>query len=137
MFLLCFKFKHWHGYLVLFAVLAFIIYFCLKREAQYMRIITLSVCSALLLNGLLNTHFYPRLLEYQAGSTMATKIEEHDIPVDRIYKISKRHTWAMDFYNQEPIKIATIEELLDQEDIWLYATDRELDLISEKWIALA
>ncbi len=126
-----FKFNHWHGYLVLFAVLAFIIYFCLKREAQYMRIITLSVCSALLLNGLLNTHFYPRLLEYQAGSTMATKVEEHNIPVDNIYKISKSHTWAMDFYNQEPIKIATIEELLDQEDIWLYATDGELDLISE------
>ena len=126
-----FKFEHWHGYLVLLMVLALITYFCLKREAQYMRIITLSVCSALLLNGVLNTHFYPRLLEYQAGSTMATKVSERNIPVDRIYKISKRHTWAMDFYNQEPIKIASIDELLDQEDFWLYATDNELDKLND------
>ena len=126
-----FKFEHWHCYFVLLAILAFITYFCLKQEAQYMRIITLSVCSAVLLNGVLNTHFYPRLLEYQAGSTMATKVAEQNIPVDKIYKISERHTWAMDFYNQKPINIASVDELLDQEDFWIYATDNELDKLSD------
>ncbi|WP_222984668.1 ArnT family glycosyltransferase [Flagellimonas meishanensis] len=127
-----FKFEHWHGYAILVSVLAVITYFCLKREAQYMRIITLSVCSSLLLNGILNTHFYPRLLSYQAGSTMAAKVAEHEIPVDKIFKISERHTWALDFYNQNPVNLASTSELLDKQDIWIYATDQELDILSDE-----
>ncbi|NAY90394.1 glycosyltransferase family 39 protein [Muricauda sp. JGD-17] len=127
-----FKFEHFHGYLILVGVLAGIIYFCLKREAQYMRIITLSVCSSLLLNGVLNTHFYPRLLNYQAGSSMAEKVAEHKIPVDSIYKISERHTWALDFYNQNPVNIVSTDKLMEMQDIWLYATDKELDKLSSE-----
>ena len=122
-----FKLTYWHGYVVLGGTLVVITYFCLKREAYYMRIITLSVCSSLLLNGLLNTHFYPKLLQYQAGSTMAKKVAGNDIPVDRIYKISERHTWALDFYNQHPVGILSLSELMDKSDIWIYATDQELD----------
>ncbi|MEZ4809191.1 MAG: glycosyltransferase family 39 protein [Allomuricauda sp.] len=123
-----FKFKYVHGYFVLLAILAVTTYFCLKREAPYLRIITISVCSSLLLNGLLNTHFYPKLLQYQAGSAMAKKVAEHDIPVDKIYKISaSRHTWALDFYNQHTVGIVSLSELMDKSDIWIYATDQELD----------
>ncbi|MDC6367465.1 MULTISPECIES: ArnT family glycosyltransferase [Flavobacteriaceae] len=122
-----FKFKHIHGYFVLLTILGVIIYFCLKREAHYKRIITLSVYSSLLLNGVLNTHFYPKLLEYQAGSTMAEKVAEQNIPVDKIYKLSERHTWALDFYNQDPVNIVSMSELMDKNDIWIYATDKELD----------
>ncbi|RDY60995.1 ArnT family glycosyltransferase [Flagellimonas nanhaiensis] len=122
-----FKFQHLHGYFVLLAILAGITYFCLKREAYYLRIITLSVCSSLLLNGVLNTHFYPKLLKYQAGSTMSQKVNEHNIPKDKIYKISERHTWALDFYNQNPVDIISTSEIMDKADIWIYATDKELD----------
>jgi 4-amino-4-deoxy-L-arabinose transferase-like glycosyltransferase len=122
-----FKFKGIHCYIILLAVLALITYFCLKREEYYMRIITLSVYSSLLLNGVLNTHFYPSLLKYQAGSAMAEKISEHYIPVDKIYKISDRHTWAMDFYNRNPVNIVSKSELMDKSGIWIYATDQELE----------
>lgn len=122
-----FKFKYYHGYFVLVAILGVITYFCLKREALYLRIITISVCSSLLLNGLLNTHFYPRLLQYQGGSTMAEKVVEHQIPVDKIFKISERHTWALDFYNQKPIEILPVFDLENQSGIWIYATDQELE----------
>lgn len=122
-----FKFEYVHGYFVLIPVLGGIIYFCLKREALYLRIITLSVCSSLLLNGLLNSHFYPRLLEYQGGSTMAEKVKEYDIPVDKTFKISERHTWALDFYDKHPVGILSISELENQSGIWIYATDQELE----------
>ena len=122
-----FKFKYIHGYFALVAILGVITYFCLKREAPYLRIITLSVCSSLLLNGLLNTHFYPRLLRYQGGSIMAKKVKEYDIPVDKIFKISGRHTWALDFYDRHPVGILSIAELEDQSGIWIYATDQELE----------
>ncbi|MER3376426.1 MAG: glycosyltransferase family 39 protein [Allomuricauda sp.] len=127
-----FKFKYNHGYFVLVAILGVITYFCLKREAPYLRIITISICSSLLLNGLLNTHFYPRLLRYQGGSTMAEKVEEHQIPVDKIFKITKRLTWGLDFYNKKPVGIVSVSDLEDKSDIWIYATDQELEkLVNE------
>ncbi|WP_350287475.1 glycosyltransferase family 39 protein [uncultured Croceitalea sp.] len=126
-----FKFDHWGGYIILISVLIVIAYFCLKREAYYMRIITLSVCSSLLLNGVLNTHFYPNLLKYQAGSTMAKEVKERNIPVDNIYKFSEWHSWGLDFYNRHPLKIATLTTLSDQKDFWIYADNSDLETLKE------
>ena len=112
--LICFfVFKFDKVYPIILLVLAFgiIIYFSLKREGYYLRIITLSVCSSLVLNVVLNGHFYPYLLEYQAGSSMAETIAENNISVDEIYKVSEHHTWALDFYNKKPVKITSIENL--------------------------
>ena len=111
----------WIGVLALF-----IIYYCLKREDYYFRIITIGAMGSILLNGVLNTHFYPSLLEYQAGSSMATTIKEKNIPVDNIYKISANHTWALDFYNQSPVKIASTRVLENKKDVWVYVNEKEL-----------
>ncbi|MEM6892312.1 MAG: glycosyltransferase family 39 protein [Bacteroidota bacterium] len=122
-----FKFEHLLSYVLLFFLMGVIVYFCLNREAYYMRIITLSVYSSLLLNFVMHSHFYPSLLQYQAGSTMAKEVEEKGIPTDKIYKISERYSWALDFYNREPVKIISKEELLKMHDVWVYATDEELE----------
>lgn len=121
-----FKLQTIWGYIPLVLVLAGIIHFCLKREAYYMRIITISVCSALLLNGILNLHFYPSLLQYQAGSSMAALIKAKDIPVDKVLKINQGYTWGLDFYNQKPVELVTLSELAQKEDVWVYATDQDL-----------
>lgn len=125
-----FKFENWYSYVILILTLLAITYFCLKREAYYMRIITLSVCSSLLLNGILNMQFYPSLLKYQGGSNMAQKIKENAINVDAIYKFGD-YSWALDFYNQQPVKIASLEELMDKKDIWIYANDNDLQELIE------
>ncbi|MBT8314707.1 MAG: glycosyltransferase family 39 protein, partial [Maribacter sp.] len=75
--------------------------------------------------------FYPSLLEYQAGSTMANTIERQRISTDNIYKISKNHTWGLDFYNQRPVKIASIGQLANKKNIWVYANDQELKELRE------
>ncbi len=121
-----FKFKSIFASLGLFASFLLIIYFCMKREAYYLRIITISAFASLLLNVVLNAHFYPSLLKYQAGSQMAQVVAENDIPVDKIYKLSERHTWSLDFYNKHPVRIASIEGIMDRKNIWVYATDMEL-----------
>jgi len=124
-----FKFEHIWSYVLLFFLMGVIVYFCLNREAYYMRIITLSVYSSLLLNFVMHSHFYPSLLEYQAGSTMAEEVEERGIPTNEIYKISERYSWALDFYNREPVKIIAKEKLLKMHNVWVYATDEELEIM--------
>lgn len=121
-----FKFESYYGYVLPGVGIGIIIYFCLKREGYYYRIITLSVCGSLLLNLVLNTHFYPELLKYQAGSSMAQTIAEENIPVDNIYKVSTRYSWALDFYNQNPVKITSMDEIKGKNNIWIYADDLQL-----------
>jgi len=121
-----FKLENNLHYIVLFSLFALIAYFCLKRERYFYRVVTLSVYSALLLNIVLNGHFYPSLLKYQGGSTMSEIVKENKIPVDNIYKISDMHTWALDFYNQKPVIVSSIIEINHKKDIWIYTTDDEL-----------
>ena len=105
---------------------ALIVYFSLKQEDYFPKIITISVLSAVLLNAVLNTHFYPSLLKYQGGSSMSQLIAQNGINVNKVYKITEGHTWALDFYNQKPVKIIKTGDLKERKDIWLYATDTEL-----------
>ena len=121
-----FEWDSWMAYLPLFIGYGVVAYFVVKKEAPYVRIITISVLASVLLNGVLNLHFYPELLNYQGGSNMAVIVKEHEIPVDRIYKLSERHTWALDFYNQHPVKISTANEIRSLEDVWIYSTEDEL-----------
>ncbi|NJB72396.1 4-amino-4-deoxy-L-arabinose transferase-like glycosyltransferase [Saonia flava] len=122
-----FKFSEPQGYIILIIALMVVVYFCLKQEADYIRIVTLSVYSCLLLNGVLNMHFYPSLLKYQGGSSMAKVIKENKIPVNKIYKTTNRYTWALDFYNQKPVQISSLQELKTKKDVWVYADDKELE----------
>lgn len=121
-----FPFKHIYASILLITLLLVITYFCLKREAYYRRIITLSVYSSLLLNAVLNLHFYPNLLNYQAGSHMAEVVAEEQIPVDNIYKLGDFHTWSLDFYNQRPVAVISPQKLKKKHDFWLYVSDNEI-----------
>ena len=126
-----FKTDTYYNYIWKVVLSVIIIYYCLKREDYYFRIITIGVLSSVLLNGVLNTHFYPRLLQYQAGSSMAKTIDKNNIPTDDIYKISENHTWALDFYNQKPVKIISLMQLMDKKDIWVYVNDKELKTLKD------
>lgn len=117
---------------ILFAVAgAIIIYFTLKRGLYSIRIITMAALASILLNLVLNFHFYPNLLEYQAGSSMADVVKEQQIPVDNIYKISAENTWALDFYNRTPVKITSIDDVVSNNNIWLYVSDEEIEALKD------
>lgn len=106
-----------------------VLYFILKPEQRYWRLISISVCASLLLNTVLNLHFYPQLLNYQGGSSMANVVQEKNIPVDNIYKIGQNYSWALDFYNQHPVQITTLDVVQAKHDVWVYADEKELELL--------
>jgi len=112
------------------------IFYSLKNENYYYKIITVSVLGSLILNGVLNTHYYPALLKYQAGSSMAKIVAEKEIPVDNIYKLSGHHSWALDFYNKSPVKQISMNKILNKKSIWVYANElqlRELNNLGYDW----
>jgi 4-amino-4-deoxy-L-arabinose transferase-like glycosyltransferase len=123
--------KSWVTYIPLFIAFIVIIYFIVKKEEPFIRLITISVFASVLLNMALNLHFYPQLLRYQGGSSMAEVVKEQTIPVDKIYKVSERHTWALDFYNKQPVRIADIKEIQTLNNIWIYADETELKVLKE------
>ncbi|MBT8297852.1 MAG: glycosyltransferase family 39 protein [Maribacter sp.] len=121
-----FKNDNFYSYLWKGALLILIGYYCLKSEDYFFKVITIGALSSVLLNAVLNTHFYPSLLEYQGGSEMAKTIQKNNIATDNIYKISLNYSWALDFYNQEPVKITTVNALEGKKNIWVYANDKDL-----------
>ena len=127
-----FNLENYYTYFFYSVLAAIIVFLILKREDYFARIITCGVMSSVLLNAVLNTHFYPSLLTYQAGSSMAKEVHKNNLPKDRIYKLSKEHTWALDFYVQEPVKITTIDHLGDKHGIWVYVDDAQLTELRNK-----
>ncbi|MGB5356125.1 MAG: glycosyltransferase family 39 protein, partial [Eudoraea sp.] len=108
------------SYLVYLLIGIIVIIYIFRNKDFLNRMVFISAGSALILNAVLNTHFYPSLLTYQAGSEMAKVIAENDVSVDEIYKISERYSWALDFYNQKPVKMVSILDLKGDEDYWVY-----------------
>jgi len=121
-----FKFDNILHYLWMIPLMGISIFYSMKREGYFFRVITVSACAAILLNTVMNIHFYPSLLKYQAGSEMAKVIAENEIPTDRIYKLSNKYTWSLDFYNQKPIIISDIEGIRGRQDIWVYVNSNQL-----------
>jgi len=127
-----FKLRSFVAYFFLLVAAVIIVYYALKREGVFMKLVTISVCASLLLNAVLNLHFYPNLLDYQGGSSMSKIITEKNIPVDRIYKVGSDHTWSLDFYNQYPVQITTPQVLKNKKDVWVYVNDAEMAMLEEK-----
>lgn len=127
-----FKLRSLVAYFFLLVAAVIIVYYALKREGVFMKLVTISVCASLLLNAVLNLHFYPNLLDYQGGSSMSKIIKEKNIPVDRIYKVGSDHTWSLDFYNQYPVQITTPQVLKNKKDVWVYVNDAEMAMLEEK-----
>lgn len=127
-----FKLRSLVAYFFLLVAAFIIVYYALKREGVFMKLVTISVCASLLLNAVLNLHFYPNLLDYQGGASMSKIITEKNIPVDRIYKVGSDHTWSLDFYNQYPVQITTPQVLKNKKDVWVYVNDAEMAMLEEK-----
>ena len=126
-----FELRSFYSYLLLAITSVIVTYYTLKQEEYSIRIITIAATASLLLNSVMNFHFYPNLLQYQAGSAMSKIIHENKIPVNAIYKLTEEHTWSLDFYNQYPVQIISLEELENKKDSWLYVSDEELQIIRE------
>ena len=71
--------------IILAAAFCSVIYLIIKGKGAFQKYILTAALSILFINLLLNTHFYPRLLKYQAGTQMAHYIQKNEIPLDKFY----------------------------------------------------
>ncbi|MEJ2163299.1 MAG: glycosyltransferase family 39 protein [Robiginitalea sp.] len=115
------------GYFLLIVVILLGFGLFLKWKDPLIKVIGIGVFSCILLNLVMNTHFYPSLLNYQGGSSMADVIEQESLEVDTIFKISEQHTWALDFYFGKPVQEVRLKELPGDSAIWIYANGKQRD----------
>ena len=107
----------------------------LRWKAPLKRIVGISVYAAVLLNGVMNAHFYPSLLKYQGGSEMADLIEAESLEIDTLYKVSDQYSWALDFYFGKPLEIIPVDQLPSNGVTWVYADDKERKLLQNAGIS--
>ncbi|MEJ2583805.1 MAG: glycosyltransferase family 39 protein [Robiginitalea sp.] len=107
----------------------------LRWKDPLKRVVGVSVYAAVLLNTVLNAHFYPALLKYQGGSEMADLIKEESLPIDTLYKLSDQHTWALDFYFGKPLEIIATDQLPAKEVTWVYGDEKEKERLRKAGIS--
>lgn len=96
------------------------------------RLVGISVLAAVLLNAGLNGYFYPRLLQYQAGSEIARQIKQEGLDVPTICKLDAEHTWALDFYFGRPAEQVAAAELAANGPVWVYVSEAQREALAEK-----
>ncbi len=99
---------------IIFCVTGIIIWVYLLRKTLPGKILWLSVCTMLIVNAILSSHFYPSLLEYQASSNTGKYIKAHDLPKDStaMYHMEKR-AHALHFYADRILRISDSLSIAD------------------------
>lgn len=108
-----------------------VIYYMAKNYANTTSVLQASFISVCAFNLIMNLHFYPNLLQYQAysvgGKYMAEKIKEHNITQRTfiIFPIGSAH--SLDFYTGFNVKNKWTEEYFSHfkngDTIWVYTND--------------
>ena len=123
----------YYSVLVLGIGLGILLFF--RWKAPLKRLVGISVYAAVLLNLVMNAHFYPALLRYQGGSEMADLIERESLDIGTIYKISDQHSWALDFYFGKPLEKIELQQLPADRVTWVYADEKERELLRNSGIS--
>lgn len=109
------------------ALFALLISIIIRKEDLFVKTIMMSVVAIVLVNIMLNGNFYPKLIGYQGGSSLAKVVKEENIPVDQIafYNI---HSFAFDFETNNLTKPVTLQQLPERRDIsWVFTNETGLD----------
>ncbi|WP_236970992.1 ArnT family glycosyltransferase [Membranihabitans marinus] len=101
-------------------------FYYFEKNTKGMHILSITIIASVLINAIMNLHFYPQLLVYQGSSAMANVIAEQDIPVDKVYKIRDEKTWPLDFYNRRPTPHLAGNQWKQQHDLWVYGYEEDL-----------
>lgn len=127
-----FPYTFWGSYLMLALFVLASIYWMYQSKGVFNSVVITGVLTAVLVNGMLNTGFYPKLLRYQAGKTVSEKIMQSSyISPDKVYKWGNAHSWAMDFGLRSPLKIVDqLEDFKALSSVWVYLTEPQLEVLS-------
>ncbi|CAL2077113.1 ArnT family glycosyltransferase [Tenacibaculum dicentrarchi] len=119
--------------LVSFILLLFLLLSIFKNEDFPNKIVINSVLLMILVNFILNSYFYPELLEYQGGIKIAEIVNKNDsINLDDVFLYEDDICWIFDFYTQRNTPHLTKQTLkkMDKE-VWLLIRNVSLETIKE------
>jgi len=98
----------------------------IHQKNAFYKLITGSVLMMACINFVLNSYFYPMLLNYQGGTNMTEYINDKKLDKNDIYIYECRYGWSLDFYTQRNTPELTLETLktIDKEVI-IYSDRKE------------
>jgi hypothetical protein len=91
---------------------------------SYEKIFIPTIITAVSLNLLMATNFYPNLLNYQARSQAGKFISEKQIPLDRFYYYNMS-SFSLDFYARRIANTASINDIKNnlRKGSWIYTNE--------------
>ncbi|WP_440122526.1 ArnT family glycosyltransferase [Tenacibaculum sp. Ill] len=115
---------------ILFLVLLFSL---IQKENLSKKIVINSVLLMVFINVVLNTYFYPELLQYQGGIKLATIVNQNDsINIENVYFYENDYSWPLDFYTERNTPHITKEELKNiNKDVWIVIRNIPLKKVEE------
>jgi 4-amino-4-deoxy-L-arabinose transferase-like glycosyltransferase len=122
-------------YILLLLAVGLGVFLFFRWKAPLKRVVGISVYAAVLLNLVMNAHFYPSLLQYQGGSEMAELIEAESLEIDTLYKVTDQHSWALDFYFGKPLEMIAVDRLPSERVTWVYTDEKERNLLQDAGIS--
>ena len=133
-----FPYLFWGSYVLLGLFIVGSIVWILRTKEVFLAILLTGVLTAIFVNGVLNTGFYPKLLQYQSGKTASEKIMQSSyIYPEKVYKWGNAHSWAMDFGLKAPLKtLDCLEDFNALSNVWVYLNEAQLDRLSKTDIPL-
>jgi hypothetical protein len=75
----------------------------IRRVGSIQALVPVSFALIILVGAIMNGHFYPRLLDYQANAKVGEWAEERALPADRFYGLQVSGT-ALDYYTGYPVQ---------------------------------
>jgi hypothetical protein len=87
---------------------------------------------------MLNTNFYPKLLEYQGGSEIAEMAKDKNIDPESIYILEGRWSRSLNFYLQQETPSLSLEEVRirtdHDKDLWIFGYNKQKQMLEEAGI---
>jgi hypothetical protein len=115
-------------------VLAILTFF--RNKLVSARLIIPSALTIIGINIILNTHFYPYLLTFQAGPSASELIREKKIPIDHIY-LYKNGDPSLSFYSRHVFTSLDEKKVMDSvtqgKKIWLYTDKKNFEKLMENF----
>lgn len=105
---------------------------------EYLNRIVLSSALAIIAgNWVMNTHFYPKLFQYQPGHSAAVWIEENNIPKDKLFITVSHAFYSLEFYSDHTFYTLTQDRLQNlvkkKEPFWLYVKGEHFHYFKEQF----
>jgi 4-amino-4-deoxy-L-arabinose transferase-like glycosyltransferase len=120
---------------ITFALLAVAMIYMIKPKANSTNLIMASALASVALNFSINSWFYPRVLDYQAGSQMAYAIDELDIPVQDVYGYNYYNFSFIYYFGNQNFKRLNgpqvHEKVVSGEQLYLVALEEEYRQLQE------